>query len=44
MKKKYVDYFYLKTVVQYLLMQASVLEKISYSKIYNESFDFFKEE
>ena len=41
-KKKYVDYFYLKTVVQYLLMQASVLEKISYSKIYNESFDFLK--
>lgn len=41
-KKKYIDYFYLKTVVQYLLMQANVLEKISYSKIYNESFDFLK--
>ena len=41
--KKYIDYFYLKTVVQYLLMQASVLEKNSYAKIYKESFKFLKQ-
>lgn len=41
--KKYVDYFYLKTVVQYLLMQANVLEKNSYAKIYKESFNFLKQ-
>lgn len=35
-----ISYFYLKTVVQYLLMQVSVCDKNIFLNIYKESFDF----